>query len=87
MEKARKWKMGDELYEQKGWSNFVGHSSWEIWDGDGWMYYANQKDFELITALKDRGTLPRQVSLAPVGSTLSSLPKMAELEGDYSGMV
>jgi hypothetical protein len=64
MHKARKRKMGDELYElyklyeQKGWSNFVDQSKFvdrssrEIWDRDGWMYHVDKKEAKLVTALR-----------------------------------
>jgi hypothetical protein len=93
IEKARKWKMGNELYEKKGWSDFMGQSSWEIWDGERWMYYADKKDLKIVAALKERGTIPQETneenkgSPAPRSSTPSLFPRMAELWGDYSGML
>jgi hypothetical protein len=93
IDKARRWKMGEELYEKKGWIDFVGHSSWEIWDGDSWMYHADKKDIKVVMALRDKGALPQEtkeedkVPPAAVGTVPSALPWMAELWGDYTGIL
>ncbi|KAH4255733.1 hypothetical protein HBI04_047220 [Parastagonospora nodorum] len=59
MKRVHRWQMEDSLWDKQGWSYWLGKSSWDIWDGAGWMSDV-QLDMEtktILVGLQEQGIL------------------------------
>jgi hypothetical protein len=65
MEKVRARMLGPDMYERKEWKQYLGQTSWEMWDGEGWVadgeLYgdgASEKERGIVKMLREKGVLP-----------------------------
>lgn len=59
MKQVHRWQMEENLWENQGWSYWLGKNSWDIWDGAGWASDV-ELDIEtrkLVAGLKEQGFL------------------------------
>lgn len=61
MERLRKWKTADELYNKKEWKQYEGQSTWEIWGGDNWIIGQDDETQGRVTELSGQGFLPKSI--------------------------
>jgi hypothetical protein len=59
LKQVHRWQMEESLWDKQGWSYWLGKSSWDIWDGAGWMsdVELDMETKRILVGLKEQGIL------------------------------